>query len=77
VATYFKLGPKTSGGKTAVSIIGPIHGVLFLAYVFITLSLRSEQRWTPRTTLLILIGAVVPFGGYYVDWWLCRNARTA
>lgn len=78
VATYFKLGQHTSGGKTAVSILGPIHGVLFLAYVFLTITLKAEQRWSTGTTLLILIGAVIPFGGYYVDWWLRQNAtRTA
>jgi integral membrane protein len=48
--------------------------VIFLAYVFITIMVRAEQRWTARTTLLILIGAVIPFGGYYVDWWLRKNA---
>jgi integral membrane protein len=74
VATYFKVGENTAGGKTAVSILGPIHGVIFLAYVFITIMVRAEQRWTARTTLLILIGAVIPFGGYYVDWWLRKNA---
>jgi integral membrane protein len=75
VATYLKLGPGTSGGRTAVSILGPIHGVIFLGYVFLTVVLRTEQRWSTGTTLLILLGAVIPFGGYYVDWWLKQNAR--
>jgi integral membrane protein len=75
VATYFKVGQNTSGGKTAVSILGPIHGVIFLAYVFLTVMLRGEQGWSVKTTLFILLGAVIPFGGYYVDWWLKRNAR--
>lgn len=77
VATYFKEGANTSGGETAVSILGPIHGILFLAYVFVTISIRSEQRWSPRTTILILIGAVIPFGGYYVDAWLRKNSGVA
>ncbi len=75
VATYFKVGENTAGGKTAVSILGPIHGVFFLIYVFLTIMLRTDQRWRPATTVLILIGAVIPFGGYYVDWWLRKNAR--
>ncbi len=77
VATYFKVGADAAGGKTAVSILGPIHGLLFLAYVFVTLSVRTQQRWSTRTTTLILIGAVIPFGGYYVDAWLRRNVRVA
>lgn len=68
VATFFKVGANTSAGDTAVSILGPIHGILFLAYVFVTISVRSQQQW---------IGAVIPFGGYYVDSWLRKNARVA
>jgi integral membrane protein len=77
VATYFKLGQDSSGGKTAVSILGPIHGILFLTYVFLTITLKAPERWTMRTTVLILVGAVVPFGGYYVDWWLRQQAQVA
>ena len=57
-----------------VSILGPIHGLLFIAYVVMALSIRDEQRWSGKVTTWILIGAVLPFGGYVVDWWLDRNA---
>ena len=53
-----------------VSILGPIHGLLFIAYVVMALAIREGQGWDGRTTLLILLGAVVPFGGYFVDRWL-------
>ena len=55
------------GNEGVVSIMGPIHGLLFLAYVFFTVYLRSDEGWSTKTTLLILLGAVVPFGGYVVD----------
>lgn len=60
VATYFKVAANTSGGQTAVSALGPIHGILFLAYVVLTINVRSRQQWGPRTTILILAGAVIP-----------------
>jgi hypothetical protein len=41
------------------------------------LSLREECGWGGRTTGLILLGAVVPFGGYFVERWLERNPTTA
>jgi len=60
-----------------VTILGPIHGILFLIYVAMALTLREECGWSGRTTILILIGAVVPFGGYFVDRWLERNSGSA
>lgn len=71
VASYFKNFRDESLG---VEILGPIHGLLFVAYVIMTLALRGGLRWGAKTTLLILAGAVVPFGGYVVDRWLERNS---
>ena len=69
-ATYVK---HTDGGATGVSVLGPIHGALFVAYVIVALSLRPRAGWSTQTTALVLIGAVVPFGGYVVDRWLERQ----
>jgi integral membrane protein len=72
VASFLKHQDK---GELGVSILGPIHGLLFIAYVVIALRLRPEQGWSNKVTFWILIGAVLPFGGYVVDWWLVRNER--
>ena len=74
VASYFK---HQGDGELGVSILGPIHGALFLAYWGVALWLRGQVGWSVPTTLLILLGAVLPFGGYVVDWWLVRNMKTA
>lgn len=63
----------TGGSEVGVQILGPIHGLLFIAYVFIAWSIRREAGWTRRQTFWILVGAVLPFGGYVVDWWLQRR----
>jgi integral membrane protein len=64
---------RTGGGELGVQILGPIHGMLFIAYVVVALNIRSELGWSGCTTFWILVGAVVPFGGYVVDWWLLRQ----
>lgn len=66
---------RTDGGETGVQILGPIHGALFIAYVWIAFAIRNEAGWSPRTTFWILLGAVLPFGGYVVDWWISRRQR--
>jgi integral membrane protein len=74
IASYIK---RTGGGEVGVQILGPIHGALFIVYVIVALNLRSDAGWSAKTTFWILVGAVVPFGGYVVDWWLVREARRA
>jgi integral membrane protein len=64
---------RTADFEAGVTILGPIHGALFVGYVLIALSLRGEQRWTTTETAFILLGAVVPFGGYVVDRYLGRR----
>jgi integral membrane protein len=59
--------------ELGVSIMGPIHGILFVAYAAFALSLRKPAGWSYQATFWILVGAVVPFGGFVVDWWLARN----
>jgi integral membrane protein len=66
---------RTGGDELGVQILGPIHGLLFIAYVVIALNIRSELGWSGKTTFWVLLGAVVPFGGYAVDWWLLRERR--
>jgi integral membrane protein len=69
---------RTGGSEVGVQILGPIHGVLFIAYVVIALNLRPRAGWSGKATFWILVGAVIPFGGYVVDWWLLRQPdRTA
>jgi integral membrane protein len=72
IASFIK---QTGGGELGVQILGPIHGGLFIVYVIVALSIRSDMGWSWTTTFWILVGAVVPFGGYVVDWWLVREAR--
>jgi integral membrane protein len=68
---------RTGGGELGVEILGPIHGGLFIAYVIVALNTRLELGWSGRATFWVLLGAVVPFGGYVVDRWLLREEHRA
>jgi integral membrane protein len=63
--------------RGGVPIMGPIHGMLFLAYVVIALSVRTEARWTNNETMGVLAGAVLPFGGFAVDRWIAKREQPA
>ena len=70
VASYLK---HSARGEVGVQVLGPIHGILFLAYVGLVLAVRPDTGWSSRTTGWILVAAVLPFGGYVFDWWLRRR----
>ena len=63
VATALKYG---ADGPDLAPILGPIHGVLFLAYVYMALSLREDAGWDSPTTVGVLAEAVIPFSGFVV-----------
>lgn len=69
-ATAVKYGLDEPGG---VTVLGPLHGVLFLAYVLLVLLVRPEQRWTLGQTLAALVGATIPLGGFIVEQRLVRR----
>ncbi len=49
-------------------IMGPVHGVLFLLFVFNTLSVGIEQKWKfSSTTWKVLLACMIPFGTFYID----------
>lgn len=51
-----------------VKAIGPVHGILFVLFVFSTLKISLEQRWPFRTvTWKVLLACFIPFGTFYID----------
>ena len=63
----------------AVPVMGPIHGFLFLAYLWLALLVREELGWRLTTTLMVVVAAVIPLGGLYVERRVLADAepRTA
>lgn len=50
-----------------VPVIGPIHGLIFLAYFAYAVLLREELGWSTPKTFAVVAAAVVPFGGIVVE----------
>jgi integral membrane protein len=61
--------------EEGVNVMGPLHGTLFLAYVVIALVVARAAGWTAKQTALVLVGAVLPFGGFVVDRWLAKTGQ--
>ena len=64
VATIIKYSASAPMG---VQIMGPIHGAFFIGYVVLAFGVRKQAGWGFWATVLVLLGAVLPFGGFVVD----------
>lgn len=48
--------------------LGPIHGAVFLLFLFNTLSVGVEQNWKfTITTWKVILACFIPFGTFYID----------
>lgn len=55
-------------------ILGPIHGMAFLAYGWAAVQTVAAGGWSLRESARLFAAALVPFGGYLNLPWLRRKA---
>jgi len=69
VLVFVSVPLKYMYGITQLSaVLGPIHGILFLLFVFNTVSVGTEYGWKfKQTTWKVLLACTIPFGTFYID----------
>ena len=50
-----------------VKWLGMPHGVLFMLYIVMTIALVKYMKWNTKTTVIILLASVIPFGTFYIE----------
>lgn len=69
---------RTADFPEGVTILGPIHGILFLVYVALAFMSRPQTRWSNGRLTLALIASVLPVAPYFVERkWLREAERSA
>ena len=61
--------------ELGVSVIGPIHGVLYLVYIAAIARWFRELNWNVQKAILAAILAVLPLGGFIVDKWVTSSEQ--
>lgn len=61
------------GYHGATSVVGPIHGIAFLAYVWLAIQTSSSAGWSKSETLILIAFAFIPFGGFINERRLARK----
>ena len=66
---------RTGGTGAGVTVMGPIHGVLYLVYAALVLSYRADLGWDGSRTIIALVVGSLPFGGFWLErTWLAPLA---
>jgi len=53
-----------AGFAVATRIMGPIHGLAFLAYIWLLIQLVAGGGWSRPEIARLAIAAFIPFGGF-------------
>jgi integral membrane protein len=64
-------------GYDFVRPVGMVHGLLWLAYVLMSLVVSHQLRWSVLVWLLALLCSVIPFGFVFLDARLKRGPAPA
>tara|TARA_B110000459_G_C16331861_1_gene368322 strand:+ start:13 stop:303 length:291 start_codon:yes stop_codon:yes gene_type:complete len=51
-----------------VKLLGMPHGLLFVAFVIVSLMNCKKYNWSFIKTVFVLISSIIPFGTFYVDY---------
>ena len=62
-----------AGYPVAVRVMGPVHGLAFLTYVWIAVQTVAGGGWRRTDAIRLFVGALVPFGGFLNLAFLARR----
>ncbi|OZM74556.1 hypothetical protein CFN78_05450 [Amycolatopsis antarctica] len=55
------------------AVYSPIHGVLYMIYLVLTVDLALKARWSVKNAVLVLLAGCVPFVSFAVERWVTRK----
>ncbi|HYJ12451.1 MAG TPA: DUF3817 domain-containing protein [Thermomicrobiales bacterium] len=61
--------------ETGVSVMGPIHGFLFMLFVVLLLITQFQERWPISKTIVAFLESIPPFLGFWLGWRLLQELR--
>jgi integral membrane protein len=64
-----------SSGEGGVPVIGMVHGVIFVLYLLVSLSVAKPLGWRPKTLVLALLSSIPPLFTWLFEKWALRNGR--
>jgi integral membrane protein len=72
IGMIFKYGFDNERG---VSLMGPIHGMLFIAFVVLLLATHVQEHWPIRKTFIAFLESIPPITGFFLGKRLLEEVR--
>lgn len=63
------------GMPEVVTVAGMVHGILFVAYMFLSLSVAQKHNWSLIYWCAVLFAGMLPFGFLLIDGRLKRECK--
>jgi integral membrane protein len=64
------------GWPQMVRVVGMAHGILFIAFIFLSVVTTVYYKWSVTKMLLLWFASIVPFGTFYADYKILRNVES-
>lgn len=62
-------------GEGGVPVLGMVHGVVFVAYLLVTLAVAKPLGWRPKTVILGLLASIPPLFTWLFEAWALRSGK--
>jgi integral membrane protein len=66
-----------AGTPQLVSIIGPVHGVLYIVYLLATFDLATKAKFAFKRTILVMLAGTIPFVSFVAEHWVTNKLRSS
>lgn len=50
-----------------VKAMGPVHGILFVLFIFNIFTTGAKLDWSFGTKIKLLVSSIIPFANFYID----------
>jgi integral membrane protein len=61
------------GWPVGVQVLGPLHGLALLIYLWIAMQAVAEAGWSRSDVIRVFLVAVLPFGGFFNAAFISRK----
>jgi integral membrane protein len=73
VAIVFKYAAGDPGG---VAVVGPVHGLLYMAYLALAVDLAIKDRWSIPGTVGVLLAGTIPLLSFVAERFVSGRVRS-